>query len=120
MGVIGSTTNARGSYIRAFEPTTDNPAGPSDYLFSTEIVVNSNSNVIAGTWVGGTSSNISGETMGMCYIPDLGWLSMYQYGVRIFDFTAKTCTLLTGQAGAGQNLNTDGEIMDSQWSYLTT
>lgn len=120
MSAIGSTTDARGSYIRAFEPTTDSPAGPSDYLFSTEIVVNTNSNVIAGTWVGGTSSNISGETMGMCYIPDLGWLSMYQYGVRIFDFTAKTCTLLTGQAGAGQNLNTDGEIMDSQWSYLTT
>lgn len=117
---IGSTTNTRGSYIRYFEVNSENPSGPSDYTFGTEIIPNSNSNIIAGTWVAGVSSNISGETMGMCYIEDLGWLSIYQYGVRIFDFTAKTCTLLTGQAGAGQNLDTDGIAMDTQWSYLTT
>jgi hypothetical protein len=67
--------------------------------------------------VAGVSSTLSGETFGMVYIAGIGWLSIYQYGFRVFNFTTKVCSVFTGQATAGGNLDTTQPIMDSQWNY---
>lgn len=109
---------ARGSYIRYFTIDVENPNGPEDYTFTTEIVVNANSNLNSGTWVTGVSTTASGETFGMCYVKDLGYLSIYQYGFRVFDFTAKTATVFSGQATAGGGLDsTTDKIIDTQFKY---
>lgn len=110
-------SNTRGSYIRYFEFNTESPNRPQDYTFYTEILPNSNSNLIGGTWVAGVSSTLSGETFGMVYIAGIGWISIYQYGFRIFNFTTKVCSVFSGQATSGGNLDSIQPIMDSQWTY---
>ncbi len=111
-------SNPRGSYIRYFEFNGEAPpTRPQDYTFYTEILPNSNSNLIGGTWVAGVSSTLSGETFGMVYIAGIGWISIYQYGFRIFNFTTKVCSVFSGQATSGGNLDSTQPIMDSQWTY---
>lgn len=112
----GSAT--RGSYIRYFTIDVEGPTRPDDYTFYTEIPVNSNSSLIGGPWVTGVSSAFSGETFGMCYVKDLGWLSIYQYGFRVFDFTAKTAVVFTGQSISGGALDSSTDkIIDTQYKY---
>lgn len=111
-----------GSYLRYFEITTEAARTPNDFTFDTEIVPQvsigaGNSNLCGGSWVTDTSSTVSAETFGMVNIPNLGWISFYRNGLRLFNFTGKTVTVYTGQATGGGNLVDTDPLMDTQWEY---
>ena len=97
---------------------TPTPSSASDYTFGTEIVNTANSNLTAGSWNDGVSATMSGETFGMLSIPNLGWLSFYRYGWRVFDFTNNLVTLLTGQSQGTPTVLDNSKIqMDTQFAY---
>lgn len=107
----------RGSYIRYFTIDVPTPTSNADYTFYTEIVNTPNSNLSAGTWVDGVSATMSGETYGMCFLQGLGYISIFEYGVRIFDFTNNVCTIFTGNEVANGNLSNINLQMDTQFEY---
>lgn len=106
------------SYVRWFRFITSDPADPANFDFHTEIVVNNNSILDDGTWNTGVSSNVNGAAQGQFVIggTESKTISMFIYGIKIFDYTNHVVTLLSGQGSAIGNLET-GLFMDSQWSY---
>lgn len=108
------------SYVRYVELRGD-PTTTADWEFNTDIVVNNNSILAGGTWNPDVSSNVNGASQGMFVLGGTGSIavSMLFYGIKLFNFTTHTVSLLSGQATANGNLQTS-LFMDSQWSYDLT
>lgn len=104
------------SYIRYFVFTGSDETNPSDWTFYSEINPSNNSILSDGTW-GVSTTNVNGASQGMTYIADLGWVSGFIYGLKVFDFDNKVVTIISGQAVANGDLVID-EIMDTQFEYL--
>jgi hypothetical protein len=107
------------SYIRFMTYRGGDPTLQDSFTFSTDIVANNNSILADGTWNPSVSSNANGASQGMVEIPDVGWLSMFINGVKIFDFDAHENQVFSGQATASGNL-AETDLMDTQFSYELT
>jgi hypothetical protein len=94
------------------------PTLPDSWTFDTDVVVNNNSILDDGSWNPDTSSNANGASKGMLVVGGTGSvaISMFIYGIKIFNFTTHAVTILSGQGSASGNLET-GLYMDSQWAY---
>lgn len=107
------------NYLRYFQINNNVIHAPASYTFSTEIVPNAQTYLGKGTYVSGVSSNVSGATEGIVPIPNVGNVSLFKGGIRIFDFTNNEVKILSGQQVAGGNLVEDN-IMDTQFEYKIT
>lgn len=96
-----------------------NPTLQDSWDFVTEIIASNNSIYGDGTWNPNVSTTANGASQGMIEIPDVGVLSMFISGMKMFDFTAHTVDNLSGQAVANGNLQVD-DLMDTQWNYELT
>lgn len=106
----------KSSYIRYMTLRGTAPTGGSDWDFKTEIVVDNDTILGDGAWVEDVSTTANGASQGMTYVEDLGWVSMFIHGVKVFDFTNKTVEIFSGQEVANGNLVIDN-FMDTQFAY---
>lgn len=95
------------------------PTLQDSWDFVTEIIASNNSIYGDGTWNPNVSTTANGASQGMIEIPNVGVLSMFISGMKMFDFTAHTVDNLSGQAVANGNLQVD-DLMDTQWNYELT
>jgi hypothetical protein len=86
------------------------------WTFYTDIVSSNYSILDDGTWNPDVSTTANGASQGIIEIADLGCLSIFLHGVKVFDFVNHTIRNLSGQATAGGNLAINN-YMDTQYSY---
>lgn len=116
-GTNSSSNYQQWSYLRYFVQIDGDPASPASWEFHTDIIVNTNSILSDGTWVTGVSTNANGMSLGMCEVPDYGWVSLNFFGAKLFDFDASSNEIITGQAALNGDLDDSQPQMDTQWSY---
>lgn len=92
------------------------PTLQDSWTFSTDIISSNNSILADGTW--NSSTNVNGASQGMFVLGGSGdvAVSMFIYGIKIFDFGSEENTILSGQGAVSGNLEID-EMMDTQYEY---